>query len=96
MREVIAGRRVAIVSSGIMTDAACGAAKKLILKGIFAGVIDISRVHPFDSYCFLQLASKYKILLTLEEDVADNNELYTRERLPLISLRCNTPSSVVI
>jgi hypothetical protein len=73
MREVIVGRRIAIVSSGIMTDAACDAAKKLIPKGIFAGVINISQVHPFDSDGFLQLAGKYKVLLILEEDAADSD-----------------------
>jgi len=72
MKEVIAGRRVAIVSSGLMTNAACDAAKRLISKGILAGVIDVSRVNPFDTDCFLQIASKYKVLVTLEEDVADD------------------------
>lgn len=72
MKEVIAGRRIAIVTSGFMTNAACDAAKILISKGIFAGVIDVSRVNPFDNDCFLQIASKYKVLVTLEEDVVDD------------------------
>jgi len=72
MKEVIAGRRIAIVTSGGMTNAACDAAKILISKGIFAGVIDVSRVNPFDNDCFLQIAGKYKVLVTLEEDVVDD------------------------
>lgn len=65
------GNDVAIVSTGVLSWAARGAAKLLAEKGIKARVIDVFRLKPLNEEQLAALLRDVPIVLTVEENVAN-------------------------
>ncbi len=65
--EIKQGEDLAIFATGYMTHTALEARAALAKEGIDAGVIDVFRIKPFNERVFVNIASHYNKLATLEE-----------------------------
>lgn len=64
------GRRVLLVSTGVMTNRALAAAGLLADEGIAAGVLHMHTVKPLDAATLLAMAAEVDLVATVEEHVA--------------------------
>lgn len=67
--EVAAGQGAAIISSGFLLHRALAAREKLAQAGIAASVFDLFRVKPLDGAKLAQELSRFKAVVTVEEQV---------------------------
>lgn len=56
-----------IVTTGVLLGSALGAAEALAAEGIHAGVLHVPTIKPLDHETILGLASRVKVLITVEE-----------------------------
>ncbi|PHV69888.1 transketolase [Sporanaerobium hydrogeniformans] len=61
------GKDVCIMATGLMISEALQAAELLEKEGISAGVINFHTIKPIDEACILDMAKKYKAIVTAEE-----------------------------
>ena len=65
--ELVDGKDVSIIATGIMVERALEAAKKLSEEGISARVINISTIKPIDEDIIIKAAKETKAIVTVEE-----------------------------
>ena len=65
--ELVEGKDVTIIATGIMVQKAIDASKELKGKGIKARVINISTIKPIDEEIILKAAKETKAIVTVEE-----------------------------
>lgn len=65
--ELIDGKDITIIATGIMVGKAIEASKKLMEKGISARVINISTIKPIDEEIIVKAAEETKAIITVEE-----------------------------
>jgi len=73
--ELKKGKKICLVSTGIMTHKALQVANKLSKKNIDVGVIDVFLIKPISEVLFVKALEKYSAVLTLEEGFIDNGGL---------------------
>jgi 1-deoxy-D-xylulose-5-phosphate synthase len=83
------GRDVALVAIGTGVDAAMRAAEELERAGISAAVLDARFVKPLDERRIIEIARKTRVLLTIEEHVADGG--FGEAVVSLLARRDATP-----
>lgn len=62
------GSDMIIIATGIMVHKALEAADKLSKNSIYAGVVDLYRIKPVNAEMLLEVISRYKKIVTLEEN----------------------------
>ncbi len=65
--ELLSGSDVALVATGSIIEEAIGAAKILSKKGVSAGVYSFPMIKPLANKAILDISSKYKYIVTMEE-----------------------------
>ena len=65
--ETVAGKDIAILSSGFPLHTALKVREKFKAEGLEIGIIDVFRLKPMNAAKLVQITSKYKKLITLEE-----------------------------
>ena len=65
--ELVDGKDVSIIATGIMVERALEAAEKLSEEGISARVINISTIKPIDEDIIIKAAKETKAIVTVEE-----------------------------
>ena len=73
--ELKKGKKLCLVSTGIMTHKAIQVAKKLSKDGIDVGVIDVFLIKPLSEALFMKALEKYQAVITLEEGFINNGGL---------------------
>jgi len=73
--ELKKGKKLCLVSTGIMTHKAIQAAKRLSKEGIDIGVIDVFLIKPLNETLFMKALEKYQAVITLEEGFINNGGL---------------------
>jgi len=73
--ELKKGKKLCLVSTGIMTHKALQVAKILNKENINIGVIDVFLIKPLNEKLFMQALEKYQAVLTLEEGFINNGGL---------------------
>jgi 1-deoxy-D-xylulose-5-phosphate synthase len=67
--ELRAGRDVALLAVGAMVEQASNAAEALAKQGVDVGVVNCRFVKPLDEEMLAELARRYRVLITIEENV---------------------------
>lgn len=75
--ELKKGKRLCLVSTGIMTHKALQVANKLSEDNIDIGVIDVFLIKPLNETLFMKALEKYRAVVTLEEGFIDSGGLDT-------------------
>lgn len=65
--EIDSGRDICIFSTGYMTHRAREVREILAKQGIYAGVVDVFRLKPFNTNTFQQIIERYDKIATFEE-----------------------------
>ena len=73
--ELRKGRKICLVSTGIMTHKALQVAEKFEEEGVSIGVIDVFLIKPLNEKLFLNALRKYNAVITLEEGFINNGGL---------------------
>jgi transketolase len=69
-QQVLPGKRVLLVSTGMMTHVALKVAAGLKTEGVDVGVLDLFRIKPVDSAALLAAVAGAEVVLTMEEHIA--------------------------
>jgi transketolase len=75
LSELKKGKKLCLVSTGIMTHKAIRVAKRLSKDGIDIGVIDVFLIKPLNEALFMKALGKYQAVITLEEGFINNGGL---------------------
>jgi len=75
LSELKKGKKLCLVSTGIMTHKAIQAAQRLSKDGIDIGVIDVFLIKPLNEALFMKALGKYQAVITLEEGFINNGGL---------------------
>jgi transketolase len=73
--ELRKGKKLCLVSTGIMTHKAMQVAKRLTKDGIDIGLIDVFLIKPLSETLFMKALEKYQAVITLEEGFINNGGL---------------------
>jgi transketolase len=73
--ELKKGKKLCLVSTGIMTHKAIQVAHKLSKENIDIGVIDVFLIKPLSEALFIQTLEKYQAVITLEEGFINSGGL---------------------
>lgn len=73
--ELTRGKKLCLVSTGIMTHRALQVAKILNKENINIGVIDVFLIKPLNEKLFMRALGKYQVVFTLEEGFINNGGL---------------------
>ena len=73
--ELKKGKKLCLVSTGIMTHKAMQVAKRLTKDGIEIGLIDVFLIKPLSEASFTKALRKYQAVITLEEGFINNGGL---------------------
>jgi len=73
--ELKKGKKLCLVSTGIMTHKAIQVAKELGKKGVDIGVMDVFLIKPLSEDLFSKALEKYRAVITLEEGFINSGGL---------------------
>jgi len=73
--ELKRGKKLCLISTGIMTHKALQVARRLSEENINIGVIDVFLIKPLNERLFMKALEKYQAALTLEEGFINNGGL---------------------
>ena len=73
--EIKRGKKICLVSTGMMTHRALRAAEILRKDGLEVGVIDVFLIKPLDEALLVKTLDKYKAVITLEEGFINSGGL---------------------
>ena len=73
--EIKRGKKLCLVSTGIMTHKALRVAKKLSEENLDIGVIDVFLIKPVDEALLLKMLGHYEAVITLEEGFINHGGL---------------------
>lgn len=73
--ELRKGKKLCLISTGIMTHKALEAARRLSKDRIDIGVIDVFLIKPLSEALFMKVVEKYQAVITLEEGFINNGGL---------------------
>ena len=76
--KLIAGRRVLIVSTGVVTRAALDAAKSINAKDDVAEVLEMHTIKPFDNESIKKAAEGKRLIVTVEDSTGALEEKVAR------------------